>query len=173
MKLLIAALLVSLISLTSAEKSEKLAESKPLYLHCIGVNPNGDGSTIRLLTTRVIASEIVEVYLDSPAMVSSLTGTVDCQEGEFTMEMTGVVNGTKGDFSGAVAIDTRCYPMFYVDSPVINFFAFVLSHGKNPKSLLGKPFFDVMKGDSRTSDPSDQKSKTRDDLGSDPLNKKK
>ena len=129
-------------SATIAAEPGPIPQPAPLYLHCIGPNPNGDLSSVRLLTVRVRSSDIIEVAADRPCLVSSLTGRIEPRGDKFSVQITAKVSNSNGDFTGEVELDKRFSPSMYSGS-VIHLFALVLSRNSDPTPHLKEPFFKV------------------------------
>ena len=130
----------------------------PLYIHCIGPNSNGDNSCVRLLTVRVRCSEDIEVVMDRPSPVLSLTGRIEPRGDKFFVQIAGQVGGSTGDFDGEVELDKRYYPPRYMGNiSNIRMFSFVLSHNSDPTPHLKSPFFKI--GESKDFKPEDAKPK--------------
>ena len=123
-----------------AADSSEIPVTKRLYLHCIGLNPNGDPSLIRLLTLRVRSGEVIEFAADKPSLVSRLTGRIEVRDSKFFAHLNAKISISSGEFSGEVKPDERFAPE-WVGGSGIYMFAFVLSHYDDPAPFLKEPLF--------------------------------
>lgn len=134
-------LLVALFCLIPCLGVSGEPDPKPLYLHCIGPDPAGNGKTIHLMTTRVNLGQPIDLAFSQPSQVTSLRGKVDFKKSVYLMKIHGDMKGTAGEYEGEAKLDQRYSPQMFLGSNVYYFFAFVLSHSKDHAAIIKGPFF--------------------------------